>query len=225
MEETIITFVRCIKFFELGAFITGLIFFRKFKNSYVRYFIFYLGVLIFCETIAYFLNEAKMYEPKNALYDFIVLPLEFLFFHWFYYQSFSNRGRLIVALCSILYIISWVIDQMFFVNAKTVFMSLSYSAGNVTLLILIFTYFNQMIATNEILYFKTDIKFWVSLGILVFYLGTFPYFGLRNVLIKQYNPLFRSYTWGMIFLDYIMYCLFAIGFAKHQFKAPENDTK
>lgn len=222
MEDIIVTFARCIKLFELGALITGILFYKKFKNSYFRYFIYYLGIIVCCEIAAYFLNEAKMYEPKNALYDFIVLPLEFLFFHWFYYQSGNKKGKVVVIICSAVYIISWVADQLYFKNAKTVFMSLTYSVGSMTLLVLLLSYFNQIISGNEILHFKTDIRFWVSLGILIFYLGTLPYFGLRNVLFTQYNELFRSYTWVMIFLDYAMYLLFAVGFAKHQFKATEQ---
>ncbi len=54
--------------------------------------------------------------------------------------------------------------------------------------------------------------FWVSLGLLLYYLGTFPYYGLRNTFVKDFHDVFVTYTYIEYFLNSLMYLMFTISF-------------
>ncbi len=54
--------------------------------------------------------------------------------------------------------------------------------------------------------------FWVSLGLLLYYLGAFPYYGLRNVLARDFQGVYITYTYIVYVLDILMYLMFTISF-------------
>jgi hypothetical protein len=58
--------------------------------------------------------------------------------------------------------------------------------------------------------------FWTALGLIIFYLGTFPLYALRNTLVKHYLSVFTGYYYVSFVLNYCMYILFSIGFICHK---------
>ena len=48
-------------------------------------------------------------------------------------------------------------------------------------------------------------------GMLLFYLGTFPFYGLYNELAKDLS-IFVPVVWVATSLNYLMYIFFTIGF-------------
>ena len=80
------------------------------------------------------------------------------------------------------------------------------------MLILILSYFFQLVTSNSILNFKNNMLFWVCLGMLLYYLGTFPYFGLRNTFATNFQDVFNTYTYIAYFLNALMYLMFTISF-------------
>lgn len=54
--------------------------------------------------------------------------------------------------------------------------------------------------------------FWISLGLLIYYLGAFPYYGMRNVLAKEYKEIYITYGYIIYVLDILMYVMFTISF-------------
>lgn len=192
-------------------FLVGMVGFIKWQNikkTYWAYFPFYLII------IALF-NIARRYWMDTALiYSFLsiaVVPLEFLFFFWLFYKNGQKKLPIIIG--SIIYMIAFLIETFGVDTMKSnYFMSFSYSIGNIILLIFILQYFYKLIYSDRILNFYRERMFWVALGLLVFFLGTFPYFGLYNLMLSKYFNLLVTYTWVEIFLDYTMYLLFAASF-------------
>lgn len=94
----------------------------------------------------------------------------------------------------------------------TIFNSFSSTVGNLLLLILIWSFFIQLVSSNAILTFRRNMLFWVSLGLLLFYLGAFPYYGLRNILARDFKEVYIIYTYIVYVLDILMYVMFTISF-------------
>jgi hypothetical protein len=97
------------------------------------------------------------------------------------------------------------------------FISLSYDAGVIVLLVLILIYLIKLSTTNEILNFKTNIMFWMVIGLFAGYICTIPYYIWRNYLItyeKSKPELLYAPFYGFMFLNYLMYSLFCVGFIK-----------
>ena len=208
----ILIFKESIVFFEALAAITGFITWRKWRNNYFKWFPIYLSVLFLSECAGYFFGLFKNYEALNLLYNFFVIPLEISFICWLFYRSLPGSFKKGIIFLWLIYFISLILDHIFFNNKEYIFKSVSYSFGNMVILILILSYLIRLVLSPDILNFKTNLMFWISCGLLVFYLGTFPYFGLYNLMAKKHMGSFINYTWVMIFLNYIMYILFTLGF-------------
>lgn len=199
-------------FLELSACVTGFVYWKKIRHTYWRWFPVYLGVIVMVELTAMYISMVVRDRQLNSdLYRFFGIPIQFLFFYLLFYKYLENtrekRWPLIATAC---YLVSWIADLIYF--RKIGFLSFSYTMGNTILLVLLFLFFIKFINSEEILKYRSSLMFWVCLGLLVFYLGTFPFFALRNTLYKSYKDVFYVYWYISFVLNYIMYILFAIAF-------------
>jgi len=203
-------------FMELSSFITGLIYWKKIKASIWVWFVIYLGFITGGELVCYYLGHYTVYKHEvNKILNYIIIPAEFIFLYWLYYKhAQSKRNKLLVIVSVIIYLISFVADQYFFHGKKFIFGSFSYSIGNLLLLLVILSFFIQFSKGDEILYYKSSFIFWISLGAIVFYLGTLPYFGLIHLLYNNHRLIFNYYTYLMFAFNWIMYLFFIIGFIR-----------
>ncbi len=203
-------------FIELASFVAGLIYWKKIKSTIWVWFTIYLCFISFGELICNYLNYyTSLRGIVNKIYTYFLIPLEFLFLFWLYYQhAKSTRSKLLIIVCSFIYIGSFIADQYFFQGKKFIFDSFSYCMGNLVLLVVILSFFISFSKTDEILHYESSLIFWVSLGAIVFYLGTMPYFGLIHLLYDKYRHIFNFYTYLMFAFNWLMYLLFIIGFIK-----------
>lgn len=200
---------------EMVSFITGIFYWKKVKNSPWLWFVFYLGFIVAGELICNYLSTTPYKIKVNSIFNYVIIPVEFIFLYWLYYKhTNSKKSKMLVIVCIIIYLISFIDDQYFFQDKKFIFDSVSYCTGNLVLLIVIISFFIQFSRGNDILHYQSSMIFWVSLGALVFYLGTLPYFGLIHLLYDKYRTVFNYYTYLMFALDWTMYLLFIIGFIK-----------
>jgi hypothetical protein len=201
---------------EILACLNGFLHWRKLRHSYWKWFPVYLAIIVVLELTGKFLLYGLNKPGLNTiLYLFLGIPLQFLFFLWLFSMHYKmtelKNLPLVGAAC---YIVSGIIDFVYFSEGATIwwFMSFSYTIGNIFLLILIITFFARTIRSDQILYIKSNIMFWVCLGLLTFYLGTLPFFGLYNTLNQNYPKIFDIYWYIQMGLNYVMYILFTLGF-------------
>jgi hypothetical protein len=203
----------CLIFMELLASITGFAYWKKIKDTYWKWFPVYLMVIVILESFGvYFSYGLKNNDLNGNLYSYIVLPLEFLFFIWLfgkYFESPNERKWAIAG--AILYSISWIIEILFLKKKAVWFSSLSFTVGNIVLLVLTILFFIRLANSERILHFKRSMMFWVAIGVLIFPL-TFPFFALRNTLYAEYRELFYWLWYASMGLGYLMYLLFIAAF-------------
>jgi hypothetical protein len=138
--------------------------------------------------------------------------MEFLFFCWLFYQYLPQKQKWMAVTGAGIYLLTLIIEMIKIHGVDYFFKSMSYSVGNIVILLLTVTFFINLFNSTEILLFKRNIMFWVSIGLIVFYLGTFPFYALYNYFLKTDRPFLEAYAWAMIFSNYCMYLLFTIGF-------------
>lgn len=202
-----------VKLFEIIACITGFIYWNKLKSSHWKWLPVYLAAIILVEITGSFLENTKVAAWNIYLFKFIGFPLQFLFFIWLFYKERVIPKKLIAISSLLFYLLTIGAEEFLLAGKKLPFFSLSYLAGCIILLIGCILYFSKLIRSESILFFKQDIMFWVCLGIVVFYIATFPYYGLFYTLAqKKYRYIHLAYTWASCFLDYLMYIFFTIGF-------------
>jgi hypothetical protein len=219
MIDDVFTFIRTyymqhiLYSLELIACITGFIYWNKIKGSFWKWFPFYLAIICAVELTGDILNYKEEYDVKNLIYNNFSIPLEFLFFYWLYYRYAAGKKRKqLVILCTSVYIASFIADQIYFKHTNFFFNSFSYCIGNLALLLAIISFFIQFTNTKEIVRYKSSMIFWVSLGALIFYLGSLPFFGLYNLLYKEYYEAFVVYSYIMFICNWLMYLLFTVAF-------------
>jgi hypothetical protein len=213
-EQLIIELRYCIKYFELAAAITGLLFWKKWKHTEIRYLVIYLLIITLSEFTGNLLGRYNLYEAKGYLYKYFVLPFEFLFVTFFFFKiSILPGKKKFFGGFTIIYVCAFIIERLFWDGIKLPFNSFSYSIGVVIFLSYIFSYLKNLVQSDELLDFYKLPSFWVVTGLFIFYLVSFPYYLLFNFLVKSYyKEIFLPYQVIVIFLNYIMYSIFIFNF-------------
>lgn len=194
------------------AFLSALYKLYTTKSSDYKYLTFYFLFILLAEETGRLLVSKDLFDLTKYWYSFIVIPVEFFFFYWFLLNHFNTKkDRQIAKTGIVLLAFGFIIDWLFFYNSKAIFISLSYTLGNLILLILVLRYFKNLIHSKRILNFTTELEFWICLGLLIFYLCTFPFFGLYNYFLENYPIEFRVYYIVMLVLNSVMYLIFSIG--------------
>lgn len=209
-----------LNFFELAACIIGFINWKKIKDTYWKWFPVYLAIIFTTEIVAEYIgNVLKLTSVTSGIYFFFAIPFQFLFFCWLFSRWYSvKKERLLSWLGAIVFIVSWALDYLFIGEKKQIFLSFSYTVGNIVLLILMLQFFISFVNSNKILSYKTEPMFWVSLGLLIFYLMTFPFFGLWNTLVTKYPDFFIKYWLFQMILNCSMYSFFSLAFILGKWK-------
>ncbi|HET6993535.1 MAG TPA: hypothetical protein VFI06_01075 [Chitinophagaceae bacterium] len=205
--------VIVLNILELVACITGFLYWRKVKDTYWRWFPVYLATIVLIEVTAeYFLYEQRNAEVSLGIYQYFGIPLEFLFFYWLFYRYFDKKNRWPLYSAAI-YIACWLLDIFYLGHLSLYFESVSYGVGTILLLILLFQFFMQFARSNDVLKYRSSMMFWVALGIILFYMGTLPFYELRNTLYRMDDKTFFFVYWYIQFgLNYLMYILFVLSF-------------
>lgn len=192
-----------------GAAISGLAKWQIWKQTYLKWFVIYLCILTCAVATGNALVDYKLIKEFELLNQSVVV-LEILFINWFFYQTLSSSGqkRIIIAGCA-LYLISLALEFFFIDSKDYYFESLSYTVGNLAVLIYLIMFFIGLANSSHIINFYRQTTFWIALGMLFFYLGTFPFYGLYNELIKNLK-IFEPLAWVSTTLNYIMYIFFSI---------------
>ena len=183
---------------EFIAFTVALIKFKKFKNSYWKWFIYYLIFIFSAEMISRFVLS---YFPlfRKYYYDFFIIPLEFIFLYWLYsYKSLSNKKLFWMSFS--IYLISFLPHLMFF-KENNLINSFNYIVGTFLLSIMIILEFNKQIKTDDILKFRENMMFYINTGICFFYVGTLPFFSFFSLLHKDtviWNNYYIFFMYNLI---------------------------
>lgn len=193
-----------IGIFTIISGIIGLFLWKKEKGNYWYVFPIFLVILGSLDFIGTFSKNNINY------YSYFVIPFQILFYIWLFSKE-KSIPKWLPIVGVVVYLFSFI-GQTYLFNNTTTFSSLSYIIGNFVLLILILRYLYSLSTSEKILYFTKEKMFWVSVGLLVFWLGSLPYFGLYNYLRLNYFSILISYTWLVVILDYLMYSLFICGF-------------
>jgi hypothetical protein len=200
---------------EFLAFLCGIINFKKINNSFWKWFVYYLGFIVAGETVGLLLLYAfHNGTASRDVYNYVVIPVEFLFFCWLYYRYFISNPRLRIwpLAGAAIYAVSWLTDSFFVPGMMIWLFTFSYLVGVVVLLVLTILFFTRFMESKEILHYKNNMMFWISLGLLIFYIITSPYFALRSALYKDNRQIFWIYFYIQFGVNYLMYTLFGLSF-------------
>lgn len=217
--QALIGMIWLLNALEILACVFAFAYWRKLKNSQWKWLPFYLLAVVVIEFTGRLLANNNQFSANINMYKFIGFPVQFLFFFFMFYQyRYFQKKRYWILTAIVVYIFSIVFETFFISNQSYWFNSFSYSVGNLLLLYFLLFYFFRFVQSREILYYKYDIMFWFCLGLLIYYVGTLPYWALRNLLVSRYRSIFEIYSYIWLMLDYLMYLIFINGIVKCRLK-------
>ena len=138
------------------------------KNGTQSHFIYYLTTVIVIEIGA---SLCLGFFGNNVLiYNFSDLFTGFFFCFWFY--RILNRKIWVLVLVPLLFIslIVSLILENWLKDYNVIFLFCS----TITLLILVFRFYIEFLNRDEIIDFKKNARFWITTGVLIYFLGYLP---------------------------------------------------
>ncbi len=196
-----------IKYIELAAAIVGSIYFYKYKHTPLKYFLMLLWLVVFVEFFGkfYFKVFYSNYIVFN-IYHFINFTTLLLL----YRAVIENKDyKKWVGLFIPIYIVSFFVNLLF-QDYFTQIQTFPFIIGGLLVIISIIFYFLEILNTNKVLYVSKNLLFWISIGLLIYFVGKIPTRLMRNYWTEI------SYYESIFIVEYIlsifMNICFIIGF-------------
>lgn len=191
---------------EIMAAIIAILKFKKFKNSYWKWFIYYLVFIAISEiSYKYVLTHIQIFE--DYYYPFFVIPLEFIFIFWLYsYKSLNNKKLFWISIG--IFLIS-LIPYFIFDEKTTTIKSLNYIVGAFLISIMIILEYKKQMISDDILKFRENMMFYVNTAVGIFYVGTLPFYAFNGLLWND-KEIFYNYYMLFLLTNISMYILFSI---------------
>lgn len=160
-------------FTQIITALISLWFLLKYKNKFILLLTALLFLSMIVESIGvYFL----MIEKSSFIYSHFYVLFQFFIISIMYGILIkSKKIKRLLFIFSISYFFLWLM----------VFLERDYFPyliiiGGVVISIYIFMYLRKLLLSNEILNYKELLPFWVSVGFLVFYLPSIPFFSMHK---------------------------------------------
>ncbi|MEM7108064.1 MAG: hypothetical protein AAF519_07545 [Bacteroidota bacterium] len=207
------TLLETIKYFELVTLVVGAVYYKKYSSSFVKYFFFLLGVVVTLEFTVWTMKQFFGMPLQNWYIYNILTSIQYVYYFILYEKVMSRyRTRQWVRIFLFVFLIS-VLVNFIFIQRLAVdgpFHSYSFVLGAVLLIVSIGLFFAEMLQTEKVLYFKTHLMFWISIGLFVFYTGVIPLILSINFLPQGISLNTLN---GILFtLNFMMYACFSVGF-------------
>ena len=203
---------------HISAFV-GLIYYKRLRADFYRFFSLYLLIILILDTYTskfYKLltdDEFQMGVYARFYVNHLVIPFEFFFFSWFYNKRLQEYKSIIKA-GVLIYLVVWLIEVINRFGTNYVsFFTYSYQIGSLLMMVFAMIYFIDMMKSDRIIDYYKERFFYISLGIILFYVGTLPSHVFMQELESSDSYLLRNlYDFVTYLLNSVMYLLFASSF-------------
>ncbi len=233
MNEFLLEYYNTITFsVEILAAVTGLVLYKKYKSTAVKYFIWFLVYLSICDFLGSYVHHIKdgflsFIEGTVFVRNFWWTTLYWkigaiLFFSFYYFNILINKSfKIIVKYSGYFFLVFSVIYILFNWDDYFVqFFPIISILGAVIIFLCTAFYFFEILNSEKILTFYKSIHFYISAAIFIWWLIITPL-----VFYDIYNS---HYDWNFIFLKWQIYLFanlvmystftFALIFCKPQLK-------
>ena len=183
--------------------------YKEVKHTHWKWFVYYAASIFIFEAFSKYVLEFFQ-EYRKYYYDFFVVPFQFLFFYWLYAYRSLNRKNLFW-ICSLVYMVSFL-PHVFGWSSTRLINSLSYTIGVFLLLGFIIAEFFKQIQSDNILVFYKNKMFYINAGVLLFYVGTLPFFAFDIFSFENTQLIWSNYFTLFLVLCNLLYVFFIASF-------------
>lgn len=166
-------------FIELLSAVFSIVYYYKYKKvPILKFFPIILWYVFLNELLGFYIriyisdHNAIIY---NVYYGIFFTYLFILFRKYLKRKKFKS----VVTAFLIVYFFTFFIEG-FFKNYLIEFQTIAYVLAAVQLIIIIILYFIEILESDKVLVVGKNLLFWISVGLLLFYVGYVPYRIIRN---------------------------------------------
>ncbi len=193
--------------FSILSFITffvGAITYNKYKNTFLKYFLYFLFYEFLTEMTSYYIGFILRKSTFSLLNIYILISsIFFLMLFRFYIKKYKVYINIMI----IVYIIFYICNVLFLQKTLHTFQSYSIILESIFVVISSIILFFELLNSDDILKMNKLLLFWISIGLLLFYVGILPIIIMSSFL--KYSGLF---DYIILLLNIIMYGCFITGF-------------
>jgi len=198
-------------YIQLAPILVWLFYRKKFKNSFLKYFIWLLVYVFFNEILAD-LYGRYIHEGYNQIFMNIFNIIHFLFlFRLFYEFAKHSYSKKIILFFVGSYIITLIIELFVLkVDYQLKTQSIPFMVGGLGILICVLLYFYQTLNSEKLIQVHRDLMFWICSAYFIYYLSYMPFKIKQNYFaeLDDYRYLFKI----LIIATFIKSVLLIIGF-------------
>jgi hypothetical protein len=179
-------------FLELVTAIIATLYYSKYSNSILKYFLIYLWITVMFEYLGYFLVDYFHLIKNNSWLFNLYSLLNFTYLFFLYWKVIKNKKKKQVIKYSYFTYILALIISAFFENYLIQLQTIPYIVGSSLLILAIIFYFIEILASEKVLYVRKNLLFWISVGLLLFHVGGIPFTISFNYYVDAggFNTLF-----------------------------------
>lgn len=187
-----------------------------YKNTPLKY----VFIILIYTAVNEIIGGFKLYSNYNNVLIYNIYNIVyFLFFYNAFWHSVTKKKYKTWIIISIgVFIFASVINP-FFQNFITESQLLAYVVGACALLFCIILYYIEILATSKVLLIRRDLLFWISVGLLLFYVGYIP-IKLTRVFFEYQDNVYLALRIVHRILILILNGCFIIGFLWMKKKLP-----
>lgn len=189
--------------------LVGIYYLFKLKTSYWKWFSIYLVIVAIQEIFWNFQNVYSV-TVKQTFYAVFGIPIQYLLLFWLYADKSLKNKKLFLA-CSLIYLMTYIPFKFYFKKTDVVY-SINLTVGVLLLALLVVLEFKKQIKNDDILKFRANKMFYINTAVILFYIGTYPFFAFYNELKQDYINIWNIYYLYSLIANCIMYLLFITSF-------------
>lgn len=181
----------------------------KLDPPYLNYFLWFLLFTALLETAGFYMARRGMIN--HWLYNLFTLVevsfLSFIYYNAIHYVVVKKAIRLF----SYVYLVLFIINALFIQEWNT-FNTYTFVVGGLGVLTWIGIYFIQLMQHPRFPELNKQPLFWISTGLLFYYTGKTPFYGMVNYLIDNHLEVAKRYFVIVQLLIVVEHCLLGVGF-------------
>jgi hypothetical protein len=208
MKNLYLLFAYSINVIELITILIGAYHYKKYKDTILKYFLWFLIYGFATEMSGVFIGNV-LKKPSYIVFNIYAIAY-YIFNFWLFIKYFKRKSnRKITKVFSAISIVVFIINTVLFQSIFSGNQSYTWFVGGIFSIITIVLFFVELLNSDAILNVKHLLIFWVAVGIFLFQLGFLPVF-IATKYINYSNGL--TYGYILLILNLITSLCYSLGF-------------
>jgi len=199
----------------LISLLAVIFFYKKLQPKWLQLFFYFLLYTLVTEIGAVLYSQYL--RKSNHFIINIYLLINFSFYLLIFFKTFEKKSlKSFIRIAFILFILFYSFNILF-IEGFYFFNIYSFCLGSIIIVSCSLLYFMELFSSDRIINYFTLPMFWISTGLLFFYVGNLLQISLlRYIINNRLDPDGRMYNFIMVTLNIILYGAFTLSFLCNQ---------